>query len=176
MDGFVISGAFAIVLIILFILIFSRQLSYWLNATKKTIASMVTGAPPREVGLIMDDEYGSEHLTNNNPQTPAMNSDDVVNNTLMEQGYGDGAPWDETLKATELDPSIFANHADFVKDTRTYSSGANFTSVADDNGSTVFTNFIGLRRPQPVPIGDSVREEPDVDETVLGRNKPFIFN
>ena len=96
---------------------------------------------------------------------------------MMEYGYeGDDMPWTEVLKFSELDRATFQNHKNFVKDVRRFSSGSNFTSVADDNTNAAFTNFVGLRRPQHVPIGESARQIPDVDQTVLQRNKKFIFN
>jgi hypothetical protein len=77
------------------------------------------------------------------------------------------------MQATEIDPSTFVNHMDYVKDVRRFSSGANFTSVTDDNTNIDFTNFRGLRRPQAIPnmIGASARQVPDIDENVLLRNK-----
>jgi hypothetical protein len=65
---------------------------------------------------------------------------------------------------------------DFVKDVRRFSSGANFTAVTDDNTNTAFTNFVGLRRPEHVQIGSSARQVPDVDESVLQRNKNIRWN
>lgn len=85
-------------------------------------------------------------------------------------GYGDNLSWNEVLKTTELDPATFTNHQDFVKDVRRFSSGANFTSVTDDNTNAAFTNFVGLRRPSHVDIGASARQQPDIDQSVLKRN------
>jgi hypothetical protein len=95
---------------------------------------------------------------------------------LEELGYTGELPWSESLKLSELDRSTMANHRNFVKDVRRFSSGANFTSVTDDNTSLSFNDFLGLRRPQHVPIGKDARTRPDIDESVLQRNKPFIFN
>jgi len=64
---------------------------------------------------------------------------------------------------------------DFVKDVRRFSSGANFTSVTDDNTNLAFVNFRGLRRPEHVPIGPDARQQPDIDESVLSRNRPLRF-
>ncbi len=84
--------------------------------------------------------------------------------------------WMDLVKEMDLDPSVRENHQEFVKDVTRFSSGANFTNVADDNTSWAFTNFQGLRRPSHVNIGASARQVPDIDETVLQRNKPFRFN
>lgn len=81
--------------------------------------------------------------------------------------------WSDVLAQTEIDPGTIQSHQDFVKDVKRFSSGANFTSVTDDNTSDFFVNFRGLRRPQHVPIGVDARQVPDVDETVLMRNKDF---
>src|SRR5690349_10218468 len=90
---------------------------------------------------------------------------------LGELGYDEGAGWSDILAATELDASVIDNQAAFVADVRRFSSGANFTSVNDDNTNSAFTNFVGLRRPQNVHIGADARQQPDIDETVLMRNK-----
>jgi hypothetical protein len=100
-------------------------------------------------------------------------SDDAE--VLNELGYEGSLPWSEILSATELDPTIQDNHNQFVADVRRFSSGANFTSVNDDNTNSDFTNFIGLNRPQHVPIGADARQQPDIDQTVLQRNKYIRF-
>lgn len=98
----------------------------------------------------------------------------LTSDILQNEGYAaDGFNWNEYIKADDLDPSAFDSQADFVKDVKRFSSGANFTSTADDNTSPFFTNFVGLRRPEHVPIGSSARQVPDVDENVLQRTKPF---
>jgi hypothetical protein len=94
---------------------------------------------------------------------------------LTVLGYTGQQPWGEVIKATELDPSTFVNHNEFVKDVRRFSSGSNFTSVSDDNTSSDFTNFVGLRRPTHVPIGETARQQPDIDQSVLQRNPRFAF-
>lgn len=96
----------------------------------------------------------------------------AVAQRLYDQGYEGSVPWTDVIQ-TSLDPSTFSNHAEFVKDVRRFSSGANFTSVSDDNTNADFVNFRGLRRPEHVPIGPTARQVPDIDETVLMRNKPF---
>jgi hypothetical protein len=116
----------------------------------------------------------TEHL--NDPKITEMNPPDQVSQTLDALGYTADAPWDEVLQATELDPSTYVNHMDFVKDVRRFSSGANFTSVTDDNTNLAFTNFVGLRRPEHVPIGPDARQQPDIDETVLQRNRNLRWN
>lgn len=83
--------------------------------------------------------------------------------------------WTESLKDSEIDESTLDSHRSFVEDATRFSSGANFTSINDDNTNSAFTNFQGLRRPQHVPIGAGARSIPDIDENVLQRNKPFIF-
>lgn len=95
--------------------------------------------------------------------------------TLYQDGYSGPVSWTEVIKASELDPSIYANHRDFVKDVRVFSSGANFTSVTDDNTSPAFTNFQGLRRPQHVPVGADARQQISEDETVLQRNRGLYW-
>lgn len=87
-----------------------------------------------------------------------------------------GESWVDLIKSSELDPSVEDNHARFVRDATRFSSGANFTSVADDNTNLAFTNFIGLRRPSHVSIMADARQIPDIDQNVLQRNKPFRFN
>lgn len=84
--------------------------------------------------------------------------------------------WMDIIKDNELDPSVEKNHDAFVRDITRFSSGANFTSVSDDNTNSAFTNWVGLRRPSHVNIGASARQIPDIDETILQRNKPFRFN
>lgn len=98
----------------------------------------------------------------------------LTSDILQNEGYAaDNFNWGEYITAQDLDPSAFDSQQDFVKDVKRFSSGANFTSTSDDNTSPIFTNFIGLRRPEHVPIGSSARQVPDIDETVLQRTKTF---
>jgi hypothetical protein len=163
--------AVLIVLLILFILepslygnIKSRIAG---SASKRTIANKVETIP--------DESETKERLDGSPPASiplpPGRESD-----TLLALGYTGGTPWDEIIQATELDPSTFSSQAEYVKGVRRFSSGANFTSVTDDNTNSAFTNFVGLQRPQHVPIGSTARQIPDIDENVLQRNHQLRFN
>jgi hypothetical protein len=165
--------ALIITLIIILILVFNQQLSYWISATKDTIVSMLTGEPPGKSSdrLLDDDDDSYERLSD--PKITTTNSPQQASQVLGKLGFPADTPWDEVMQATELDPSTFTSHMDFVKDVRRFSSGANFTSVTDDNTNSDFTNFRGLRRPEHVPIGPDARQQPDIDETVLQRNRPI---
>jgi hypothetical protein len=112
------------------------------------------------------------------PMTPEMEAYDRAKNSARVAealGYSADMPWTEYLAATQVDSAMQDSHMNYVADVRRFSSGANFTSVADDNGSPFFTDFRGLRRPEHVPIGDTVRTLPDVDTSVLQRNGPKGF-
>ncbi len=83
--------------------------------------------------------------------------------------------WADISKTVSLDPSIKDSHKKYISNTRQYSSGANFTSISDDNTSGIFTNFLGFSRPKYVPIGEGARQVPDIDSEVLKRNKHLSF-
>lgn len=89
--------------------------------------------------------------------------------------YAPTYPWEEAIKA-DLEPETFENHSEFVDDITKYSSGASFTSVADDNNTWSSVNFVGLRRPYYVPVRESARSIPSEDETVLLRNREFVLS
>ena|SRR5271170_7097254 len=157
---------FAVIVLIVLLLVFNIQYRCWafslVGIVSQSCPQPVVAAAPAPAST-------TEHI--NNPKITTTNSDSVVNSTLDALGYTADAPWDQVLQATELDPSTFVNHMDFVKDVRRFSSGANFTSVTDDNTNQAFTNFVGLRRPEHVDIGPDARQQPDIDETVLQRNR-----
>lgn len=185
-----------LVIVIVLVLMFIPQITHILKATRNSLVSAVTGKPLKDVSqyLIPDEDMkvagagvsagasagtGNRERMNGNNQMGMGVTNGTINpesSELMQiMGYGDDATWDEVLKTTELDPATFANHQDFVKDVRRFSSGANFTSVTDDNTNSAFTNFVGLRRPQQVDIGASARQQPDIDQSVLKRNKPLYW-
>lgn len=83
--------------------------------------------------------------------------------------------WHDYLRETELDPSVKANHQQFITDISKFYTGAHFTEVADDNRTVASTNFRGLRRPKHVFIGPDARQQPDVDQNVLKRNRRFLL-
>ena len=176
------SVVLGVAIVILLLLVFSDQLSYFLRATKVTVVSMITGKGRRlSCGCMRRCEghqSAQEHLSD--PPHSAGDPDLVVgsgSDALEALGYAEGGnmPWSEMIKVTDLDGSVHRNHNHFVADVRRFSSGANFTSVADDNTNLAFTNFVGLRRPQAVAILPDARQQPDIDQTVLERNKPLVW-
>jgi len=172
----------AVVLVLLLVVMFSDHLSYFLHATKTTVMAILLGKNALPCGC-----YGrcgchrrrrrAEHLSD----APRSASDPIAEGSgpdaLDALGYTatDDLPWGEMIKTTDLDGSVHINHNQFVADVRRFSSGANFTSVSDDNTNAAFTNFVGLRRPQHVDILPDARQQPDVDQSVLARNKPLIW-
>jgi hypothetical protein len=187
-DNLKIGGAEAsyvlvLVIIILLVFAFSDQLIYFMKAAKTSLLAMIGGTKPLPCGCsgncgcsLPDESDGQEHL--DNPGKAGDVRNDVGSSDIATAlGYEEAADmaWDERIKVTDLDPSVFMNHQGYVADVRRFSSGANFTSVADDNTDPSATNFVGLRRPQHVHIGPDARQQPSVDQSVLQRNKAFIF-
>lgn len=170
-----------VVLVLLLIVMFSDQIAYFLHSTKVTIVSMLLGKRRLSCGCsgrCRGECMQSEHL--DDAPSSAGTAQKTVggpSDALNALGYADDAdmPWTEMIKNTDLDSSVQANHQHFVADVRRFSSGANFTSVADDNTNAAFTNFIGLRRPQAVAILPDARQQPDVDQDVLERNRPLVW-
>lgn len=163
-----------IVVLVLLLIVYSNEVCCAINDFKKKLSCDTV--VKNDIIPDDDDSLPTDSFTND----PKANSVDTyqpaASDTLTALGYSGNLPWDEVLQVSELDPSTFENHADFVKDVRRFSSGANFTSVTDDNTNSAFTNFIGLRRPQHVDIGATARQIPDVDEDVLQRSKVFRWN
>lgn len=83
--------------------------------------------------------------------------------------------WKDIAMGSSLDQSTVDSHRQYVSNMQQYSSGANFTAVADDNTSPIFTNFIGFSRPRYVPVDPTARQIPDVDTEVLKRNRYMTF-
>ena len=165
----------AIIIVIILLLVFMPQLTK-IAEYVATSFGFSKVAKDDEAYLIPDEDAKQEHMNGDNSMGMGIRNGVVTPESaeLMKiMGYGDNVTWDEVLKTTELDPATFANHQDFVKDVRRFSSGANFTSVTDDNTNSAFTNFVGLRRPQQVDIGASARQQPDIDQSVLKRNEPL---
>lgn len=175
------SSPLVIVAIILLVLIFNESICQLIDNVKQSIVDVLVPSENLESSLDVQLLEGArkplepmrgrrENMEGNDPNDlglpPGQTSD-----VLTVLGYTGQQPWGEIIKASELDPSTFVNHREFVKDVRRFSSGANFTSVADDNTSSDFTNFVGLVRPSHVPIGETARQQPDVDQSVLQRNK-----
>lgn len=160
MDNKDLNYTIIILLIIVLVVLFNKQICSWLSNMKESMKKSVDTMP--------DSSEDMENQPEQN-QTPS--------DTLQALGYEDSLPWNEVIKTSEVDPSVHASHADFVKDVRILSSGANFTSVADDNTNLAFTDFRGLRRPQAHPgmIGKGARQVPDIEEDVLTRNKGLYF-
>jgi hypothetical protein len=166
-----------VVIVIVLVLAFLPQIIHIMRAVQSSLVSALGGSQPEEVQFLIPEAMGSGSSDSSGNAMGMGIKDGVVSpdsaDLMQTMGYGDNVTWDEVLKTTELDPATFANHQDFVKDVRRFSSGANFTSVTDDNTNLAFVNFVGLRRPQQVSIGASARQQPDIDQSVLKRNQPL---
>lgn len=189
-----ISGLELAIIIILLVLIFNRQVAFWIHSTKATLLSILSNRKynPKKQEYMEENPKDSKGKSSKKAkqakqaqqaqqakqaqqekqakQAKQENSEDSEKTDLNDMGYSKGLAWNEVLATTELDPAIQENHNSFVQSTKRFSSGANFTNVSDDNNSNAFVNFVGLLRPSHVPIGASARVVPDVDETVLQRN------
>ena len=176
-----VSNALLIVGLVLLVLVFHKQISYLIDSLNYTAASVFTGDDMEHLNIkqvdardmkILDSKL--EHMTPAAAE-PTLIPPGQTSDVMTVLGYTGSQPWGEVIKATELDPSTFVNHREFVKDVRRFSSGANFTSVTDDNTNIDFVGFVGLRRPTHVPIGDTARQQPDIDQSVLQRNQRFSW-
>lgn len=172
-DGY--TWGFVIVLIIL-LLVFSNQVIFAINSLKATVLSVFNGQDPQQINCELSDDDDVERYQVDPKSASTASYQPSSSDSLMALGYSGNLPWDEVIQTSELDPSTFINHQEFVKDVRRFSSGANFTSICDDNVNLAYTNFIGLRRPEHVTIGESARQVPDVNEDVLKRNRVFRWN
>ncbi len=83
--------------------------------------------------------------------------------------------WKGFVADASLDPSVLSSHNKYVANVRQYSSGANFSAIADDNISPLQTNFLGFSRPQYVEVDPTARQVPDIDTTTLKRNRRVTF-
>lgn len=166
------------IIVVLIILIFSQQIIYLVSVVKRAVLDMIEGPGGKKLpcGCLsvckcnVPDESDHNALGMQRREKATNKEGEGESSILDELGYGDGASWEDTLKATAVDPSVIENHSAFVADVRRFSSGANFTAVNDEDGNMAYTNFRGLQRPQHVHIGESARSQPDVDPTVLQRN------
>lgn len=128
------------------------------------VSGMMTADTSNDVVYPDEDELGySMYNENFNPN--------VKGDSLQYLGYDENIPYDEMLKHTELEPSIHASNAQYVKDVRKFSIGPSFSTVVDDNVSDYQVGFIGLRRPQAVRIGKTARQQPEAEEHILQKNK-----
>lgn len=166
-----------IIVLIILILAFSNQIIYLLNSAKNEVVSIFSYKDNKKMNCDIQDDDDTERLQSNNPKDNSANTyQPQTSDSLLALGYTGSLPWDEVIQVSELDPATFTNHEEFVKDVRRFSSGANFTSVTDDNTNLAFVNFVGLRRPESVNIGPGARQIPDIDENVLKRNQVFRWN
>lgn len=178
-----------VVILIILIFIFSEQAREYAKSAKDKVLSWFQSEKTERLckkkeRLSPDPTADTSLIGKPTPELndPKANSDQTYepneSDTLRYLGYTNGVSWDEAIKVSELDPSTFINQSEYVKDVRRFSSGANFTSVTDDNTSPTFTNFIGLRRNNAImnQVGQSSRQVPSEDETVLTREKVFRWN
>ena len=163
--------AYIIALFVVVILI----LIYFNDEYQTTITNYFNPTTPPDTVIVDTAAKTAEHLSELKEMQNIKKIAATPSEKLETLGYTDNVSWEDAIKVEDLDESVFVGHRDYVKDVSRFSSGANFTSVADDNTSFAFSNFVGLRRPQNVFIGNTARQQPDLDQTVLMRNKDLRF-
>lgn len=142
----------AIIVVTLLLIIFNERVCEWLKQANDYLMSKKEGAKP------LFESFKT-------PEGPHPREDE---GKYMNMDLGEGQ-WIDYAKDIDVEPVVQMNHSDFVKNTRQFTSGANFTTIAGDHDNFTY-NFQGLKRPTYVPIGASARQQPDVDESVLQRN------
>ena len=152
MDDYII----AIIVVVLLLVIFYEQVCMYLAKANK----MLMGKKENAKGLSIEDFEGKV------PEGPHPREDE---GKYMNMDTSDGS-WNDHIRSIDIEPVVQLNHQDFVKNTRNFSNGASFTTVNGGDNNLAFTNFVGLRRIQHVPIGPDARQQPDVDQSVLQRN------
>lgn len=89
--------------------------------------------------------------------------------------YGDNYRWNESLLVT-IDPKIKQHHKDYVENvTRFGGSTVRNFDIEETATNPMFTNFVGLRRPQYIPIRATNREIPDIDVTPMKTFKRYLI-
>lgn len=157
-----------LVAFIIVLLIVVSYIVYTKYSSKKKSEGMKHGASH-------DSSHSLNHKKEKMDAGSGLNAgimDRSVDNFNQRSDDGLLQPWSTIIEETELEASTKASHREFVQDVlKATSSGPAFTSVLDDNISPTFTNYVGFKKPQFVPIGEGARQVPDVDEHVLKRNK-----
>lgn len=89
--------------------------------------------------------------------------------------FNDNYKWNETLLRT-IDPKIKENHAEYVSNvTRFGGSTVRNFDIEEMATNPMFTNFVGMRRPQYIPINITNRQVPDIDVSPTKTNKRFLY-
>lgn len=83
--------------------------------------------------------------------------------------------WNDILMEGSIEKGIIDSHANYIKNVRQFSSGANFASVTDDNTSPAFTNYMGFTRPRYIEEDDTARQVLSEDVEINKRNKHMTF-
>ena len=83
--------------------------------------------------------------------------------------------WNDISADMTLEKGIIDSHNQYIAETRQFSSGANFSSIADDNNSALSTNYLGLVRPHYIPVRKTATQVSDFDEKIFKRNKHMYF-
>ena len=136
----------------------------------------IGGTVPPGIAAKVDDVELTRESLRDGPQGDAVDVQllklkdiETVKNALAPSN------WNDVAATTELDPETYESQREWTENISKFYQGASFTRVADDNVSYYENNFVGLRRPQYVAIGEDARQIPDLDPDVLLRNKPFTI-
>ena len=85
-----------------------------------------------------------------------------------------GATFNDWVKANAVDSSLIQNHTQWVNDTGTRGTYTGRTYTADMHDSYDPIPWIGLMRPQNVPVGNP-DQIPDIDRTLYSNKQTILF-
>lgn len=103
--------------------------------------------------------------------------DDKFEYAINEFG-GPGMEFKDWVTSQSVDPQVLKNHAEFVKD-RTGNNTQNITGRTyspDSHMSFESMPWVGLRRPQAVPVCGNTAQVPDIDYSAFETKPKFTWS
>ena len=119
-------------------------------------------------------EYSAEYFASGAAAADSMVSTDADIQGCGQDFANTGAPFTDWVKANAIDNTLIANHTQFVNDTGTRGTYTGRTYTADMHDSYDPIKWVGLMRPQNVPVGNP-DQIPDLDRTLYSNEQTIKF-
>jgi FtsZ-interacting cell division protein ZipA len=162
-----------VIVLVILVMCFMQQRQSMLNMSKKenyvesrTPARSDRSDMPYDKQFAMPDEFEQE----------MRRIENIENNNSPIEKVDAEAPesYDQYIRDTTIDPEVSKNHNEWLQSIRPLRQTAG--KIQAQVSQPEYSDWIGLRRPKPVPLRPGLREIPTILQESLNMNKKTMDN
>ncbi len=157
-----------IIVLVILVMCFMQQRQTMLNMKKKE-NYVESRSPPHSNRS--DAPYDGEFVIGDEFEEDMRRIENIENNNSPIEKVDTDAPesYDQYIRDNTIDPEVQKNHNEWLQSIRPLRQTAG--KIQSQVSQPEYTDWIGLRRPKPVPVRPGLREVPTILQESLNMNK-----